>query len=340
MTQIADVVVPAIFTPYSMAETMQRSVLMQSGAVVASSELATLLSGGGSTFNAPFFNDLTTGESNVSSDEYDGVNDSTPNKIGTGTEIQVRQARNNSWTNTDLTTALAGADPMQAIASRVGAYWARDVEASFVATMKGVFADNAAAPTGSEHVQDDLTVDLSTLNTSTYLAGTTDIGSGVVIDTLSTMGDAMGEIALMMVHSVVYSRLLKQDLITFIKPSDGSSRIATYLDKQIVMSDQMPFAAGVYETWMFGRGAVAYGQSAPDNATEVQRLPAAGNGGGQDVLYNRVNRIIHPVGHAYVGAAVKGGPANSLQATAASWQRVFPERKQIPIARLITREHA
>jgi hypothetical protein len=64
---------------------------------------------------------------------------------------------------------------------------------------------------------------------------------------------------------------------------------------------------------------------------------------GSDILYNRVEWCIHPVGHAYVGTRLKeGGPTNAATsnnlAYSGSWVRVFPERKQIKLARLITRE--
>jgi hypothetical protein len=52
--------------------------------------------------------------------------------------------------------------------------------------------------------------------------------------------------------------------------------------------------------------------------------------------------MIHPVGHRYDASAPAGGPSNASTtnnlANATSWKRVFPERKQIKIARLITRE--
>ena len=80
----------------------------------------------------------------------------------------------------------------------------------------------------------------------------------------------------------------------------------------------------------------------PRSRPEVERKAGAGNGGGADVLYNRVEWLMHPVGHAYIGTAPKGGPSNAATsnnlAAAGSWSRVFPERKQIKIARLITRE--
>ena len=76
--------------------------------------------------------------------------------------------------------------------------------------------------------------------------------------------------------------------------------------------------------------------------TFVEHIPGAGNGNGQDVLYNRNIWCIHPVGHAYVGTAPNGGPSNAATANnlaaAGSWNRVFSERKQIKFARLITRE--
>jgi hypothetical protein len=41
-----------------------------------------------------------------------------------------------------LATALAGADPMQSIASRVSDYWVRRLQRAFVAVAQGVFATN------------------------------------------------------------------------------------------------------------------------------------------------------------------------------------------------------
>ena len=76
--------------------------------------------------------------------------------------------------------------------------------------------------------------------------------------------------------------------------------------------------------------------------TEVFRHPSAGNGGGQSTLYNRVEWCLHPVGHKFAASPADGGPSNLATAPNLahedSWQRVYPERKQIKIARLITRE--
>jgi len=90
------------------------------------------------------------------------------------------------------------------------------------------------------------------------------------------------------------------------------------------------------------RGVISLNISDAD-LQEVFRNPDRGNGAGSDTLYNRVEWCIHPVGHAYVGSpATDGGPTNAATANnlaySHSWVRVFPERKQIKLARLITRE--
>jgi hypothetical protein len=143
VTIIADVVVPRIFTPYVQQLTEEKTALIQAGALARDAALDDMLAGGGLTFDVPSWKDLTNDADNVSSDTG---GDSVPAKIGTSNEVAVRLSRNKSWSAADLAAALAGSDPMNAIANRVAYYRARRLQAAFVATMTGVFADNAAAP--------------------------------------------------------------------------------------------------------------------------------------------------------------------------------------------------
>lgn len=340
VTRISDVVVPARFTPYAQQMTQEKSRLIQSGAAVMDTVLSNYLDGGGLTFNEPSFKDLDSDAENVSSD--DPTVQSSPKKIGTATEIQVRLSRNQSWSSMDLAGDLAGEDPMGAIGNRVGTYWARRLQAAFVNTMKGVFADNAAAPTGGDtHTQNDMLRDLTTVNSSTFSDGVTNFGGKAFIDATLTMGDSMEDLTLIMMHSIVYATALKNNLITFMQASGnaGATKIPTYLGREVIVDDGLPFSGALFETWLFGRGAIRLGMGSPKTPTETDRKPDNGNGGGQDILYNRVEWAIHPVGHAFVmGSIPNGGPANTDLATAANWRRVFPERKQIKIAKLITRE--
>jgi hypothetical protein len=346
-TAISDVVVPAIFAPYVQQLTEQKSRLVRSGALTRDAALDAFLAGGGLTANEPSWKDLDNDVDNVSSDT---AGTSSPNKIGTATEIQVRLSRNNSWASADLAAALAGSDPMNAIASRVSDYWVRRQQAAFVATLTGIFADNAAAPAGSEHVQNDLTWDVSG---SSFTDGVTNFTAEAFVDACGTMGDSMDSIKLCMVHSVVFMRMLKNNLIDFIPDSTntnaypnaapGQQGIPTFLGRVVIVDDGMPASGGVYETWLFGMGAVRLGVGSPRVPAEIFRLPSAGNGGGQEQLYSRLEWCLHPVGHKYaVASPASGGPSNAATtgnlAHLDSWMRVYPERKQIKIARLKTRE--
>lgn len=339
LVQIADVIVPTRFNPYVQQITEEKTRLIQSGALVRDAQIDGMLSGGGLTFNVPSWKDLANVPENVSTDDAKGVNDAVPQKTGTGQEVAVRMNRNQSWSEADLVSTLAGADPAASIAARVGDYWSRRMQAVFVATMKGVFADNAAAPSGSEHVLNDLTNDISS---TVYSAGVTDFNAAAFLDAILTIGDSMQDLTMVMVHSVVYGRMQKNNLIDFIPDARGEVMIPVYQGKQVIVDDGMPNASGVYDTWIFGAGAVRLGVGTPRVPTEIFRNPEAGAGGGQETLYNRVEWCLHPVGHKYAGSAPNGGPSNLATtnnlAHAGSWQRVYPERKQIKIARLITRE--
>ena len=338
VTRLSDVIVPPIFSPIVQLMTEEKSRLIASGAIVRDSVLDRNLSGAGVTFNEPSYKDLDNDVENVSTD--DPAQASTPNKIGTLSEIQVRLSRNNSWSSMDLTADISGSDPMNAIANRVSDYWKRREQAMFIATMKGVFADNAQA-TDAYHVQNDMTVDVKG---AAFSLGTTNFTAEAFIDATLTLGDSMSDLSLMCVHSIVYARMLKNNLIDFIQDSiNGEAiRIPTFLGRELIVDDGMPFTAGVFETWLFGRGALRNGRGTPQVPTEIQRKPDAGNGSGQDVLFNRVEWCLAPVGYAYIGTSPSGGPSNAATtnnlAAATSWRRVFPERKQIKIARLITRE--
>lgn len=336
-TALSDVIVPEIFTPYVQNRTKELSRLLGSGAAVLDPSIAGMLAGGGNTFTLPFFKDLDNDEEDVMSDDAPGVNDSTPKKIKAGEEVAVRLARHQSWSSNNLVAELINADPMAAIGDRVAAYWDRRDQATFIATAKGVFANNATA-TDAHHVKDDMLHDVSG---SAYSAGVTSFTANAFIDTVLTMGDSMEDLTLICVHSIVYGRMMKNNLIQFIPDARGEVNIPTFLGRRVIVDDGMPMPeAGKFETWLFGRGAFRINYGTFDKPTELARAAAAGKGAGADILHNRRVLTLHPTGYAYKGAATKGGPANSVLAAAASWERAYPERKQIAMAKLITREFA
>lgn len=341
VTRLSDVVVPQVFVPMVQRRSVEQTALITSGAMVRDPFLDNFLNGAGLTINMPKQNPVdTTDVENVSSD--DPTVFSTPNKVATASEIAVRLSRNNSWSEMDLVRALLAADPLQALVDMIGFYWSVRRQKAAIAQITGILANNAAT-TDAYHTQNDMSVDLSTLNTSAYLKGTTDFHGSAFIDAFVTMGDQMGAIALVAMHSVVYATALKNNLIQFRMDADANPTIPTYMSKDVIMDDSMPNpASGVFETWLLGRGSVMYGDGTAPVPAEVLRVPGAGNGGGQEIMWSRVEWSHHVPGTAYIGTSPSGGPDNTtssnMLAAAGSWRRVTPSRKYVPIARLKTRE--
>ncbi len=335
--RLQDVIVPAIFTPLVQRLTVEKTAIIRSGAAVQDASIDAFLAGAGLTVNMPRQSVLDTADvENISSD--DPTVFSTPNKPAQTSEIAVRLSRNNSWSEMDLVTALLGYDPLAAIAGQVANYWAARRQRAFIAHIAGIFAGNAAA-TDAYHVQGDMTRDVSG---SAFSAGVTNFNGPAFIDGLLTLGDSMGDIALVIMHPIVYAGALKANLIQFRLDSEANPTIPTYMGKDVSIDAAMPFVGGVFETWLFGRGSVHYGSGAPKVPNEVLRIPGAGNGGGQDVMWDRVEWAHHVPGTAYIGTPPNGGPSNAATSNnlgnAGSWRRVAPDRRYVPIARIVTRE--
>lgn len=360
ITQLSDIVEPAIFTPYVQQLTEEKARLVQSGVLVRNPLLDQLLAGGGLTFNIPSFRDLDNDADNVSGQDAadsfrqtssagdiqigspNTIQDSRPLKTQADTEVAVRLNRNQSWSSSDLAAQLAGADPMQSIASRVAFYWVRRLQAIFIATLQGVSKDNGVNDSG-DYANDVVG--------GAFVDGVTNFTAENFLDAAVTMGDSQEDLTAVMVHSIVFNRMQKNNLIDFIPDARGEIQIPTFLGREVIVDDGVPSGSsavradgsagvtGVFESWLFGSGSAQLGSGAPKVPTEVTREPQAGNGGGQEVLFSRQEWSIHPTGHAFTGGTTsKGGPTNAELNLATAFDRVFPERKQIKFARLITRE--
>lgn len=350
-TRVSDIIVPAIFTPYTQNLTTEKSRLIQSGLLVRDEAIDALLAGAGLTFQMPSMKDLDNEAERISNDSSAVFNTADasanaagsgnsperqpdPKKVGSFQEIGVRLSRNNSWSSMDLAATLAGKDPMETIANRVAYYWTRRLQAAFMATWKGVIADNTANDAG------DYTRDVSG---ASFVQGVTNFTAEAFLDATLTMGDSMEDLTAVVVHSVVYNRMQKNNLIDFIPDSTGKIQIPTFLGREVIVDDSMPRTGNVYESWLFGAGTTRLGLGTPKVPTEVERAAGGGNGGGQETLYSRVEWLIHPNGHAFIATPAAGGPANTGTAgtdldEAAAWDRRTPERKQVKFARLVTRE--
>lgn len=348
---LENIIIPTRFTPYTRWLTKAKADLIKSGAVQPYDLLNELVGNGerrgGLLLEMPAWINIAKTATRVSSASNTlasivytgGVAGPAPQGITTGQETAVRLERNMSWSKMDLAAALAGDDPLAAIESMVVYFAVQTLQTLFVNTTKGVFADNALAPTGGDtHLQNDMTVDVSNDAGGVFSDQVTNFTAENFLRVKLLLGDQGDALKLVMMHSVTKNTLERNNMIDFIRDSDGVD-VAYFRGAKITVDDEMPSpSSGVYETWFFGPGAMAFAEGDPDNATAIARHEEAGNGAGQTTLYRRWRWIMHPRGYRYVGSTADGQPSDATIAAAASWSRVFPERKQVPIARLISRE--
>ncbi len=294
-TTVADVIVPEVFNPYVVEKTTELSALYQSGIVASSDELNSLALSGGRLINMPYWNDLD-GEDEVLSD----INALDVERITSGQDIAVLLMRGKAWSVNDLAKALSGDDPMQVIGQLVAGYWARRMQAAILSILEGVFAAPSMAP--------------NVYNTDVR------IDSDNMILASQCLGDAKSKLTGYLMHSAVEADLARQDLIDFTKDSTGSIEIPTYFGKPVIVDDGCPVANGVYTTYIFGQGAIGYGEGAAPVPTETTRDALSGD----DILINRRHFILHPRGVRWLDQAVADrSPTNAELANPANWLRVY-----------------
>ena len=317
-TTLADVIVPELFNPYVVNKTMELSALFQSGIITNNAEFDRLASEAAPIHNMPFFEDLTGDAENV----VEGAS-LTAKKITSKKDVSTTIRRANMWAATDLSAALAGSDPMAAIGSLVAGFWARNMQKELISVLAGVFGTY----TGSEGAVTPLESHI--LDISKLTGAKANISAGAFIDALQLLGDAQGQLTAVAMHSATKSYLKKLNLIETERDSTDVE-FETYQGRRVIVDDGCPVADGVYTTYLFGQGAIAYGNGSPVGfvPTELDRDKKMGSG--IDYLINRRTFIMHPRGIAWQNVNRENAETvtRAELADAQNWKRVY-EPKQI-----------
>jgi hypothetical protein len=311
-TIITDVIVPEVFNPYVIQRTAELSAFYQSGIIARNPELDRLASSGGKLVNMPFWEDLT-GPDEVLSDQTA----LTVGKITASQDVAALLARGRAWSVNDLAKALSGDDPMAAIGDLVAAYWARRFQAILIETLNGIFGNNATLMNTNQH----------DISGSPDADGDDVISAKTAVDAIYKLGDNADKLTGFAMHSATVAKLAKDDLIEYIKPSEGSVEVPYFLGKRVVVDDGLPVSSGVYTTYIFGAGAFGWGEGGAPVPTETARDALSGD----DILVNRRHFILHPRGVAFQNNQVSGPtPSNTELADYRNWERVY-ESKNVRI---------
>jgi len=311
-TEVANVIVPEVFNPYVIQRTAELSQFYNSGIISRDPEIdnrVAAVGSGGTKVNMPFWNDLTGDDELLSDQDNDAL---TPGLIAADKDVAAVLLRGKAWSTNDLAGALAGSDPMKAIGDLVAAYWARRLQVALFATLGGAFA--AASASGNVHDITGEAGDAALIGASTFL------------DAKQKLGDSADKLTAVAMHSATYTYLQKQNLIDFIPDATGAINIPVYLGKRVIVDDGLPVDTGDYTSYLFGAGAIGYGEGTPDVPTETDRDSLAGN----NILINRKHFLLHPRGIKWKGTPAKLSASNVELAVGTNWERVY-ENKNIRI---------
>lgn len=344
--KLADVIDVEVYQAIEPENTPEQTAFWESGIVVRSPQMDALAVEAAELATLPFWRDLDSSvEPNYSSD---GDNEAVPKKIVQGSQACKRVSLNNGWSARDLTNEMTmGMTAMERIKARTSAYWVRQWQKRLIAATVGIYnanirASNAGIDTGFG-LTNDMVVDISI-----------DTGPGTAVNFFDaeafttarfTMGDAVEDLAAILCHSVIYAQMVKENLIDFIQPSANSPRIPLYQGHRVIVDDSSPVVATTtggglrYTTVLFGKAAFAYGEGTPTTPVEVYRNPLAGDGAGEEQLWERKTWLIHPFGHSNLNAtnSAASGLWQNLADTklGTNWKRNL-YRKNVPIAFLVT----
>jgi hypothetical protein len=254
------------------------------------------------------------------------------NKITTAKDVARTHQRGKVFGANDLAKYLSGDDPMGVIATLFADYRNRRLQAQLMATLGGIFG--AASMSGNLLAIHKVS---GTPDSTNYLTGTT------FINATQLMGDQKEKLTAVMMHSAVESHLKKLDLIDFVKDSEGGAPIKYFQGHRVIIDDGVGTSTvdskTVYNTYLFGQGAIALGFSSRDEPIdggfgswqlEFGRVGLAG----ESWIANRWRNIMHPRGIAWQEASVAGvSPTNAEIATASNWVRKY-EQQNVRIVKI------
>ena len=297
-------VVPEIFAQHVVKQTSEKSNLIKSGIV---SELTGNFSGEhGTLVKLPYFNDL-----NGDSQTMQKGKESTAQYVTDGADVAVVNARIKSFKAADVDKMATGVDPLGALASGIGEYWAREMQKIVLNSLKGAFGA------------------MGTVNTVGTGAASA-IDSSLIVDAGYALGDNSDKIVGYAMHSATVANLTKQGLIQQLILPTGEIAGFSLLGKQVIIDDGLPFdtTSGEVISYAFGEGAFAYKDISVSMPIELDRRASFS----ETILHTRKAMILHPRGIKWTGDAAED-PSNEHLATSANWERVY-DAKDVRIVRI------
>lgn len=310
-------------------------VLLNSGAMVESPEIASMIAGGGNYFTIPFYKDIDGDEVN-----YDGNTDIPTDDTEDGAQSGVVYGRAKGWKSTVFANDFTGADPMGNILARINKWKGKKVQARLIKILDAVLG-----VTGEEEFADWEDHKMDIASTTTSITEENKIGLTTLRDlAVQALGDKADDFALAIMHSKVANDLAKFNVLDFFKYNDARGqeldvRVGKNGNMVVLICDEVPHSkdatsqAMEYTTYALGRGVLLHANAPVEKPSDLDYDPV--KNGGTEMLYTRYREAIHPNGFSFGMASLPVSPTDEQLSNSANWS-IQMNPKNIAIARVIT----
>lgn len=309
-------------------------VLLNSGAMVESSEIASMIAGGGNYFTIPFYKDIDGEEVN-----YDGKTDIPTDDTEDGAQSGVVYGRAKGWKSTIFVNDFTGADPMGNILARINKWKGKKVQARLIQILDAVLG-----VTGADEFADWEKHKMDIASATATVTDENKIGLTTLRDlAVQALGDKADDFALAVMHSKVANDLAKFNVLEFFKYNDARGqeldvRVARNGNMTVLICDEVPHVAGTggaieYTTYALGRGVLLHANAPVEKPSDISYDPA--KNGGTEMLYTRYREAIHPNGFSFGMENLPVSPTDEQLGDSKNWS-IQMNPKNIAIARVIT----
>lgn len=323
---ISNLIVPEVFNDHFLEETAEK-VRLIAPMVNQDNRFADRLANGGLQVEMPFFQDLSGASS-----PYDVGDSISVDRLSDSDDNARRQGRAKGWTVNDLEDELTGDDPLGAVASRVGAYWARESQRILIHSLTGVFEDNLNND-GGDLIHDIASDDYDNEATPSDFH----LDRTAVARAKNKIGDSGDTLTTIAVHSDVYTQLQVEDQIRTERDSEANLEFESFAGKRIIVMDTLPTKDGAttgtkYTSYLFGENSVGYAEGMANVPSELDRQAQES----ETRLFTRRQFVMHPRGFKWTESSVAGKfPTDGELENGSNWERVF-EKKNTRMVKMVS----
>ena len=309
ITKIIDMITPEQYTQYTNYWAEQHSAFIQSGILAPTPTLDRNIQAGGLLVTMPEYKQTALVDQSLQEDVA----------LETGKTSATKQVapvlyRGTGASYTDLSAIVAGSNPATQLLNDFGDFTIRSDQEILQSIVNALFAAGGAL--ASTHVSDQSAI------------ANPVISPEMVIDAQSILGTSRAKLTVIAMHSKVKAELQKQNVQTknFIPASESQVGFDTYLGMRVVEDDTLVPAGDVYSTYLYAQGAFGRNTATPTDMVTYE--PDRDRAKGNNMLYVRRARVIHPFGLTFNSTTVTAlTPTNADVATPANWTKVREDKK-------------